>query len=138
MDALFAAIMTKCSGSALSTDVGGRIFMDEYGLTGPPVFPYVIFSLVTDVPDDVFAKDGEEALIQFDLFSSSKGAAEITGMYGHLKALFDDASLTVTGYTMPNMRRVNTTTSLEEITTGEGEQTIRHWSVDYEVLLKAS
>ncbi len=128
--------MTKISGSALSTDVGGRIFLDE--APADCEFPYVVFFIVSDVPDDVFAKKGEDVLIQFSLFSASKGATEITTMYTDLKALFDDAQLTVTSSTMIIMKRENLVTSVDEITTPEGTVGVKTWHVDYSIALQAS
>lgn len=136
---LLTAIRTKISGSALSSDVGDRIFADEYPPSyGAPVFPYVIYFIVSDVPDNVFNKTGEEVLLQFSLFSSAEGLTEITTMFTDLKALFDDAQLTVTSSTMIVMKRENLTTMVEEIETTAGTQKVKHWAVDYSIQLQAS
>lgn len=133
---LLTAIYSKTSGSALSADVGGRIFLDR--APDNTEFPYVVFFIVSGVPDDVFTKDGESVLIQFSLFSASSGATEITNMYKDLKALFDDCSLTITSNTLQWFKRENLTTMIEDITTVNGAQQIKHWAVDYNVTIQES
>ena len=93
MNNLLTAIMTKCAGSALSAAVGGRIFEGE--APEDTLFPYVVFSIVTDSQADTFKSKLEDVTIQFSLYSTSKGLTEITGMFANLKTLFDDAALTI-------------------------------------------
>jgi len=132
MKNLLAAIMTKVSGSSLSSDVGGRIYLDQ----APEgcEFPYAVMQIVSDVPDHTFTEDFENIIIQFSLFSSSSGATEITGMFADLKTLFDECSLTITGSTLVWMKRTNLTTMVDDITVSDGTQQVRHWAVDYEVM----
>jgi len=127
---LFNAIMTKCSGSSLSSDVGGRIFLDE----APEgcEFPYVVFFIVSGTQDKTFTEHFTNTIIQFSLFSSSAKATEITTMYADLKALFDECALTITGSTLVWMRETNLTTMVEDITV-EGSPGVKHWAVDFEV-----
>ena len=136
MDALLTAIYSKLTGSALSSDVGGRIYLDE----APPgcEFPYIVFFIVSGVPDNAFNKSGESVTIQYSMFSASSGAAEITDMFNDLTALYDDAQLTVTGYSMIIMERQNLVTMVEEIETTEGKQAVNHWAVDYEAIIQKS
>ena len=138
MNNLLTAIMTKITTgpSALSNDVGGRVFLDQ--APAGTEFPYCVFFIVSDVPEDCFAKDGESILIQFSLFSASLGAAEITNMYKDLKALFDDCSMTIppTGTETDKLiwcRRANLTTMVDDITVADAAQTVKHWAVDYEI-----
>jgi hypothetical protein len=129
---LLQAIMTKMAGSALSSDVNGRIYLDEapHGAE----FPYVVFLIVSGVPENLFAQKGDIVTVQFSLFSISRGLAEITDMYGDLIALFDDISLTITGDTCINMARENLMTMVEDIgATPNGNGTVRHWAVDYSI-----
>jgi len=65
MNNLLSAIMTKLSGSALYNDVGGRIFLDE--APEGTEFPYVVFFIVSDVPEKTFTEDFENIIIQFSL-----------------------------------------------------------------------
>jgi len=136
MNNLLQAIMTKCSGSALSTAVGGRIFEGE--APEGTEFPYVVISIVTDSQADTFKDKLEDITIQFSLYSSSKGLAEITGMFANLKALFDDAVLTITNNYHILISRQNLTTMFDDITTPEGTVGLRHWAVDYWIITELS
>ncbi len=131
MNNLLSAIMTKLSGSALYNDVGGRIFLD----TAPEgtEFPYVVFFIVSDVPEKTFTEDFENIIIQFSLFSASAGVTEISTMYNDLTAVLDECSLTITGYTHIWMNRQNLTTMVEEITVQSAVATVKHWAVDYDI-----
>lgn len=131
MNNLLTAIMTKTSGSALSSGVSGRIFLDR--APDNTDFPYVVFFVVSSVPDWTFTNNYEDTLIQFSLFSASESAVEITTMLNDLKALFDDCSLAITGDTLVWFRRQNITTTVEDITTTAGTQSVKHYAVDYEV-----
>ncbi len=128
MKNLLTALASKAAGSALSTDVGGRIYLDE-ARQGAEL-PYVVVSIVSNVPDDCFAKDGESVLVQFSLFSDSESVTEIGTMYTDLKALYDDCSLTITGYSLVWMRRQSLVTMYED--------GVRHWVVDYEIIIQES
>lgn len=136
MNNLLSALMTKTVGSNFSNDVGGRIYLDNAPQEAE--FPYVVFFIVSDVPDNVFAKNGESILIQFSLFSSSESAVEITTMHNDLKALFDDCSLTITSNTLIWFRRDGLTPMVDEITTPTGTQSVKHWAVDYEIITQAA
>lgn len=132
MDALLTAIMTKTVGSALATAVGSRIYVDE--APQGTAYPNVVFFIVSDIPDPVYSKGGEDILIQFSLRSTSRGLTEITGLYNNLRTLFDDCALTITGDTHIWMKRETLATSMEDITTTSGTVGCKHWAVDYRIL----
>lgn len=134
MDALLTGLMTKLTGSALATQVGSRIYLDE--APEGVVFPYVVFFIVTGSPNDTFKNKLDDVLIQFSLFSTSKGATEITTMYNNLIAILDDAVLTISGFTHIWMIRQNLMTTTDEITTPTGTATCKHWAVDYSVMVE--
>jgi hypothetical protein len=136
MKNFLTAIFGKTSGSALSSDVGGRIYLDE--APAGCEFPYVVFQVVSGNPDNVFAKKGKDVLIQFSLFSTSKGATEITTMYADLIALYDECSMTITSNNLVLMAWQNLVTMVDEITTPEGTGTVKHWAVDFEVTTQES
>lgn len=131
MNNLLAALITKLTGTALDTAVGSRIYLDR----APELatFPYVVFSIVSSVPQDTFMEDIEDTLIQVDLFSTSEGATEITTLYADLKAALKDQPLTVTGGTHLWLRQENLTTTVEDLTTTAGTVGVKHWSVDYSI-----
>ena len=132
MNNLLTAIMTKISGSAFSTDVGGRVFLDE--APAGTEFPYCVFFIVSGVPDRTFTERYTETLIQFSIFSSSIGAAEITTAYNDLVALLDECALTITGSTLVWMKETNLVTMTEDIVTASGTQGVKHWAIDFEIL----
>ena len=129
---LLTAIYSKTSGSALSSDVGGRIFLDR--APDGCEFPYVVFFVVSGVPDRTFSEHYTNTLIQFSLFSASSSAVEITDMYADLKALFDEQPLTITGSTLVWMKENNLTTMADDITVADATQAVKSWHVDFEVL----
>jgi hypothetical protein len=129
MDKYLTAIMTKTTGSAFSTAVGGRIYLDD--APDKATFPYCVYFIVSAVPNDTFSEKLDDILIQFELYSMSKGATEITGMYSKLRSLFDDCTLTITDATSLSMSRENLMTTVEEMTTTAGTVGVKHWSVDY-------
>jgi hypothetical protein len=130
MDELIKAIITKFSGSTISSDVNGRVFLDR--APDGCEFPYIVFFVVSSVPDWQFSERFEDTLIQFSLFSNSESAVEITTMLKDLRALLDDCSMSITGDTLLWFRRQNITTMVEDITTTAGTQSVKHYAVDYE------
>lgn len=136
MKNILTAIYSKFSGSELSSYVGGRIYLDQ--APDNCEFPYVVYFVVSSTPDDAFVKKGQQTLIQFSLFSANPSAVEISTMHGYLKALFDDCSLTITNNTLAWMHEINLTTMVEDITAGDGVQSVKHWAADYEVVTQVS
>ena len=139
MKNLLTSIFAKASSSNLSTYVGGRVYLDR--APDNATFPYCVFFIVSGVTDNNFAKTGEEVTVQFSLFSASPSGVEISTMWNYLTTLFDECSLTIppTGTatdTMVWMHRLNTTTFVEDVTTEGAAVTIKHWSVDYEILTR--
>jgi hypothetical protein len=132
MNNLLTAIMTKTSGSALSTAVGGRIFEGE--APDGTEFPYIVISIVNDTQIDTFLDKLDDITIQFSLYSISKGLTEITGMFANLKTLFDDAVLTITSNYHILISRQGLTTMFDDITTPLGTVGLRHWAVDYWII----
>ena len=69
-------------------------------------FPYATFRLVSCVADNTMGSEGENILIQFNLFSEQKSAAQVEAMLEALKGQpahatkgFDFCTLTVVDYT---------------------------------------
>lgn len=132
MNILRPGIETKLAGSAIESDVGGRWYYLEAETSD---FPRLVFSSVSDVTDNVFAKKGEDVLVQFDLFSmKSAGKAEIETMKTDTTALFDDCSLTLTGHTLHRFKRTNIIGPLVEDLSAlqDGTNLIYHTIIEYE------
>lgn len=132
MKAVTTAIFSKFSGSALDTAIGGRLYEEEapYGAE----YPYATYGNVSNVPDNVFAKHGEEMRFQFNLFSAASSSGEVKDLFGYLKALYDDCDLSITGQTHIWMRREYDSYSKEELTTPAGTQSVWHFIIDYMIL----
>lgn len=134
MNGLLTGIMTKLSGSSLATAIGSRLYADEAPQN--TTFPYVVFFIVSANQQDTFSYKVDDVLIQFSIFSNSPGLTEITGIYNNLIALFDDAALTISGKTQIWMIRQNLTTMVDEIPTSDSNNIVRHWAVDYSVMVQ--
>ena len=132
MKELSTAIFEKCASSTdLYVDIGGRFYKGRASQGAE--YPYVVYLIVSDFPDKTFSEAYEETLLQFSLFSSAFGSTEIENMYTHLKALYDECELTITGYTLAWMRRENAVLMIEDHTTKSGTVQVRHYAVDYAV-----
>ncbi len=131
MKNLTTAIFGKLAGSTLETDIGGRLYKGE--VPEGAEFPYVVFFVVNDIPEYPGGKTIEQVLLQFSLFSSASSSTEIEDMLTHLRALYDDVVLTITGNTEIFFIRGNMTTMRDEITTPEGTVGVWHYSQEYEI-----
>ena len=112
-------------------DIGGRLY--EGQATEGAEYPYAVMMLIADTPEKTFTEDFENVLIQFSLFSTAFSATEVHDMFTHLKTLFDECALTITGSTLVWMKRVNATLMVDEITTLPGTQKVWHYAVDFEI-----
>ena len=137
MQALFDAIEAKLLDSAIYNDCGGRVYQDTADSSDTP---YLVYSIVSGVPDNVFQKTGESVLMQFDLFSArSAGRTEITTMYADLIVLLDDCTLTITGKNCFQFQRQNMIPTVEDISAlQDGSNLLNHWVVDYEIVYQAA
>jgi hypothetical protein len=131
---IFTAIVSKLSGSSLAGDIGDRFYADiaPEGVE----FPYCVFSLVTGSPEYTFTENFETLSMQFSLYSISDGLTEITSMYEHLTALFDDCTLSISGQTFIWMQRENENTMYDDITTVNGTVGLRHWAISYSLMVQ--
>lgn len=100
---ILTAIFTKFTGADLSTALGGRMY-SRYAPQST-VFPYATVDISTVVSDWTFTEDIEDADVLFNLFSKSTSETEITGLLSNLISLYDDCTLTITGYTHLFMQR---------------------------------
>ena len=92
-------IITTAKGdSDFNTAAGGRIYqelaLDNDG-TPQEVFPYAVFSWVTNDPDYTYTSDYENVFFQWALFDSSRSAATMQDLVTKLWVAFDDVILTI-------------------------------------------
>ena len=135
MKNLLAGIMTKCAGSAFSTDLGGRIY--EANAPQDADYPYCVFSIVGGSDEGTFTEMIDDVMIQFSLFSISSGPGEVGTAYADLIALFDNAILTITGdVCLSCTRNGPPMTMFDYVVTDTGEVGLRHGAVDYSIMVQ--
>lgn len=136
MKALFQAIMTRFTAktgtpavnNALHVALGGRLYNTEAPQDKP--MPYGVFSLVSDVAENTLTENLENCLVQFSLFSELSSVSEVADAFEALKTLFDDCTLSVTGYATIYMQRESA-----QLLRQDG---IWHYVIEYRVLLEKS
>jgi hypothetical protein len=120
---VLAAVSAKFSTSnTLNTALAGKFYRHE--APRGAYLPYGVYTLVVDTPMDSFDGTIENVEIQIDLFSTT--AAECDSLYSKCKSLFDDCSLSPTGYTHLAMFRDR------EIDLSD--ENLRRWSVNYTIM----
>ena len=74
-------------------------------------FPYCVYKITSNKPIYYFGasnpEEGEDISVSFTIFDKSSSAININTYESYLRALFDWASISVTGYTLMEMRRDN-------------------------------
>jgi len=104
MTDLFNAIYTAYEESALESSL--QAFHNTLAPENA-VFPYGVFSLISDVPDWSFTENFENYLIQINLFSETVDATEICALFTQLKTAFDFLDLNIANYETISMVREN-------------------------------
>ena len=128
---LTKGIFAKCAvGTDLYTAISGRLYKGYAPESA--IYPYVVYFVVTDVPEYPGGKTIEQYLIQFSLFSSASGSTEVENMLTYLRTLYDDCVLTITGNTPIYFIRGNLSTMREDHTVLAGTVGVWHFSQEYE------
>ena len=98
------------TSNTFSTAMTGGLWYNESKPNN--VFPYCVYSFLGDKPmyyfGDTNPDEGEDILVQFTIFDKSSSAININKYDGYLRSLYDWANISVTGYTLMEMRRDNT------------------------------
>lgn len=129
---LLEAIMNHFSGSDLAEDVGDRLFYKKAPQGAE--FPHVVFSRVSKNPDKTFSEDYWDWMYQFDIYSASDGATEITNIEKHLEELFDEQDFTISGSTLIWMKLVNSLDMPDEdVVTTTGEKNVQRITMDFDI-----
>ena len=98
MQVLLTGIYSKYSSdTALKAAIAGGLYFTEAIQTA--TYPYGVYHLISDVPSWTFDSDMEGYIIQFNLYSENSSSTEVNTAFTALTALYDDCSLSVTGYT---------------------------------------
>lgn len=104
-------ITSKYTGSALASSLTGGLWRDEakQGVS----FPCGIFTVIDSLNTETFTEDMEFFRIQFDLWaqyssSTTDARATLDTLESALRTLFDNATLTISGWTNIGMRWIGT------------------------------
>jgi len=130
MNALLTAIYNKFTAApvnTLYTALNGRMFT-RYAPQGT-IFPYAVLDIVSGVSDWTFDYDFDDIDIQFNLFSQSSGETEIGNLLSYLRSLYDDCTLSVSGYTHLFMRYS------QYWSLSQPDDSVRQYTVQYRILL---
>ena len=103
MQVLFTGLYNKYNGD---TDL--KAIITGFYFTEAPqdaVMPYVVYNLVSNVPDWTYTEDMENSLLQFSIFDDHSSSTTINDIYEKLTALFDWCVLTIEGYSHIYMKR---------------------------------
>ena len=120
------------SATDLYADIGGRLRKGE-AQQGDEM-PYVVFSVIGDMPQYPGGHTLEDVLLQFSLFSEASGSTEIENMLTHLRSLYDDCTLTITSNTLIYFIRGNFTALRDEVISDQGTVGIWHYVQEYDVM----
>jgi len=133
MNALFAGIWDHVSAttdSGFYNDVSGRMYLNV--AKQESTFPYCVYFSVTDNDELDFSDEHEDFQMQFNIFSQNNSALEAGNLLESLKTMFDDCSLTVTGWDHLYFQR-RLVTPLNDF---NQVPPIQGYSVEYDVLLE--
>jgi hypothetical protein len=100
MKALFTAIKAKWD-----TDPPDDLSLYLYEAPQSAQAPYAVYMLISNVADWTFTEGIESVRIRFSIYSASRSAVEVTEAMDALQTLFDDCTLSVTGYGHLYMQR---------------------------------
>jgi len=135
MKALSTAIYSKASGSsALWTKIGGRFY--KVAAPATAIFPYIVFSLISDDTDHTFREEIEDVTYQFSIFSATASSLEAEDIYDLLKGVFEKCSLSITGNTHIHMLRTQTELFADERNNPNGTGWVWHYAVDYNIIMQ--
>lgn len=97
---------TTRPSDALYIALGGRLYYRR--APQKPVFPYAVFFMVSGVPSYYFTKSPELQYesYQFSIFTKKASASDGETFANNLRSLFDDAKITVSGWTLVQWERI--------------------------------
>ena len=73
-------------------DVSGQIYNTEAPQSSASE-PYIVFNLVSNMNAETFNEDTEEAIVQFNVFSTNHALTNVCNIYSHLTTRFDGATM---------------------------------------------
>jgi hypothetical protein len=133
MNSLFKSIWNHFSattGSGFYNDISGRLYHNV--AQQEEIFPYCVYFSVDDIDELDFTDEREDFTIQFNIFSQNNSAMEAGNLLESLKTMFDNCSLTVTGWNHLQFQRDGVTPNNDFAQVPP----IQGYSVSYDVLLE--
>ena len=70
------------------------------------LYPYIVFSYPSGVPDWTFSDDQKELVIQFKIHDENRSVVNANLIYAALHNLFDWCELTITGWHLTYMKEI--------------------------------
>ena len=133
MNSLFQALYNRFSASTTTgfyNDISGRL-RHNVAKQGDP-FPYCVYFSVSDVDELDFSDEREDILMQFNVFTQNNSALQAGQLLESLKTMFDNCSLTVTGWRHLYMQRgqVYPNNDFTQVPPIQG------YSIEYNILLE--
>jgi len=103
MKELFGSIYTKFStANDFNTALGGRFYLNHAPQSAAT--PYCVYQLITNIADYNFTSTFDDAEIQMDIIDDNTSSDILDHAYKCM-ALFDDCTLSVSGYQFMKMER---------------------------------
>lgn len=130
-DAIFAEFQGDADLLAVLGGSPGRFYPEE--APEAPTSPYVVYTLITGIPDPTFTSDGEIMNYQFSVFNKQidepLNRDTINDVIKKLTTAFDDATLTITDHTSIAVTR-GVSGSLPTL------ENVQSWRADYEIMIE--
>lgn len=134
MKTLTTALMARFNATennvhtSLYTLVSGRMFKER--ARQKAVLPYVVYYVISDIPEWNFCSDFERVRIQFNLFSATNDSVQVEDMYSALKALYDWKPLVIANYDHVYMKRLSASLTRDPV------DDAWMYRVDYEIFME--
>ena len=106
MNSLFQSIYNHFSATTTTgfyNDVSGRMYLNNAPQEAS--FPYCVYFSVDDANELDFSDEHEDFLLQFNIFTQNNSSLQAGNLLESLKTMFDNCSLTVTGWRPINFQR---------------------------------
>ena len=142
MKNFYTALMTYFNAApggvhnAFYTDIGGRLYHGD--APDRTTYPYCVIFHIVDTQMDTFKTKMDQVVIQFSIFSDKSSPIEVHDAMTHLKSLFDDCTLSISGGTLVYFFHISDGLMREEVTTVSAEQVIWHFHCDYNAIFERS
>ena len=133
MNSLFTAIYDRFSSTTSSgfyNDISGRLRHNK--ASQGDTFPYCVYFSVSDIDELDFTDEREDFTLQFDIFTQKNSGTEAGNLLESLKTMFDNCSLTVTGWNHLQFQRKQIYPNNDF----SQDPSIQGYSVEYDVLLE--